>query len=103
METKWTEEAILRSIEGGYERKNGSFSLPMKLNDEFDIWEYDYNAILSDPLFWQALYKEYIPGLPFKISDRHLPQWKSERYRFIDHIAEGKDAESFFESLLAKK
>jgi hypothetical protein len=26
-------------------------------------------------------------------------KWKKEWHRFIDHLAEGKDAESFFESL----
>lgn len=51
------ENIIRKAIEGGYIRKNGSFSLPMKLNDEFDIWEYDHNAIVLDPLFWQTLGK----------------------------------------------
>jgi len=51
------ENIIKKAIEGGYERKNGSFLLPMKLNDEFDVWEYDHNAIVLDPLFWQALGK----------------------------------------------
>lgn len=48
-------EGIRKAIEGGYSRKHGSFSLPVKLNDDFDIWEYDINAICIDPLFWKSL------------------------------------------------
>lgn len=57
------------------------------------IW--DLNACFLDPLFWQSLGKAmgwiYLSDTP--------EHWKKEWHRFIDHLAEGKDAESFFESL----
>ena len=97
------EKAIKKAIEGGYERKNGSFSLPMKLNDEFDIWEYDNNTILLDPLFWQALGKTegwdenetHWQGGDF-VGKQSIFEW----HNFIDHIAQGKEIDEFFNKLL---
>lgn len=45
-------EAIKLAIE-----KGGLKNLPKKINDEFDIWETDGNALVLDPLFWIALGK----------------------------------------------
>jgi hypothetical protein len=56
--------------------------------------------ITSDPLFWQALGKAMGWGEPkdrfaFDADSSHK-DWKSNWHRFIDHLAEGKDVESFF-------
>ncbi|MFZ2152263.1 MAG: hypothetical protein WAV09_04105 [Minisyncoccia bacterium] len=61
--------------------------------------------VLLDPLFWQALGK----GLGWnrmmsaeieyhRIKD--YPEWQWNMHRFIDHLAEGKDIDSFFNDLL---
>ena len=100
------QKAIQKAIEGGYERKNGSFSFPMKLNDEFDIWEYDTNAILLDPLFWQSIFKKtscFHDGSMYRHEakcDIGMFEWQKEWHRFIDHLASGKDIDSFFDNLL---
>jgi hypothetical protein len=61
------------------------------------------NYMLLDPLFWQSLgrargwHKE-----PFAMNGAWLmadSEWKLNWFRFIDHLAEGKDAESFFAAL----
>jgi hypothetical protein len=62
------------------------------------------SEIFMSPLFWQALGKakgwdegkywdEIYPNSPYQWMWQHI--W----HRFIDHLAEGKDAESFFASL----
>lgn len=97
------ERAVKCAIEGGYERKNGSFSLPMKLNDEFDIWEYDTNAIFLDALFWQSLIKGMGRDVWVKEHGKPLQgmlDWQEVWYSFIDALIEGQDAESFFSQLL---
>lgn len=62
--------------------------------------------IFLDPLFWQALgkargwfEKNTFINTFWKGQPRTFPQWQYKWHRFIDHLAEGKDAESFFESL----
>lgn len=65
------------------------------------------SSILLDPLFWRALGKSL--GWE-EIEHTHMvtkknvvtKMWLSYWHRFIDHLAEGKDAESFFEELLTK-
>lgn len=59
-----------------------------------------YNALqmrgqtehLHDPDFWKAL------GAARKWED--VNAWRFHWHRFIDHLAEGKDVESFFASLV---
>lgn len=73
-------------------------------------------VILLDPLFWQALEKGL--GQEDKCEDcieepihkwcasgsheekSHRRVWKYQWHRFIDHLAEGKDIESFFTNLI---
>lgn len=51
-----------------------------------------YERAFLDPSFWQALEKaEVANGRKF----HWLPKW----HYFIDHLAQGKDAESFFATL----
>lgn len=94
------ETAIKKAIEGGYDPVKNPYKR-YKLED----------FILLDPLFWQALGKaegwKYISienGITVRVkrptnyisSEEWLVRWHS----FIDHIARGKDINSFFEDLL---
>lgn len=63
--------------------------------------------IFLDPLFWQAFGKASGWGrwLGTGYYDRdeieiEEPAWKVQWHRLIDHLAEGKDAESFFATLV---
>lgn len=60
--------------------------------------------IFLDPLFWQSLGKALgWNGCNFGDGRETFCSWKlswkEEWHRFIDHLAEGKDAESFFKTL----
>ncbi len=94
------------AIEGGYKlsffegemvAKTGDLVHPVMMYKE-----------LLDPLFWQSLGKalgwdEIRLGKP---EGHAIPwgeeywQWRYEWHCFIDHIAEGKDVDSFFKELL---
>lgn len=61
-----------------------------------------WERFTSDPLFWQSLgkamgWREEYPKAGVRIGT--FIEWKQMWHRFIDHLAEGKDAESFFENL----
>lgn len=69
--------------------------------------DYIQKLITLDPLFWKSLGK----AMGYRTIDKaelpkdsllHLHQdwWLGTWHRFIDHLAEGKDAESFFNELL---
>jgi len=92
--------AIERAVKDAVE--NGGYSvIPWNLikgaPDTFH-----FNAIIFevflDPLFWQALGKArgWAKKQPRQIQKG---EWKWQWHRFIDHLADGKDAESFFASL----
>lgn len=88
------EQAIKKAIKEGWK-------VPEDYEDDVvELATRYWQDTCLDPLFWQALFKEYISGLPFKIQDRTLPQWRQQWHRFIDHLAEGKDAESFFAEIM---
>lgn len=95
-------DAITRAIEGGYRNdivdwhKNlctcdGSVECSAR-----DFYRASvHSKVLLDPLFWQALLRNINGGvLP------HKKIWTSVWKQFIDHLAEGKDAEEFFKDLL---
>ena len=97
------QQAIEKAIEGGY-KGNKEFLLKLP--------EYAKSQIWLDPLFWQSLGKamgwcEYAvcihDGKMNCFEKNHwagyMGEWKWHWHRFIDHLAEGKDAESFFETL----
>lgn len=90
-------EAINKAIEGGW-RKDFQWESVEEM-----LWLKE--KFLLDPLFWQALGK----AMGWKPNDpniSHATQSGMERcsiclwHRFISHLAEGKDAESFFNELL---
>jgi len=90
------QEAIEKAIEGGWE-KDGFVCQGELIGVE--------EIALLDPLFWQALgkamgwetritfYNSFIGG-----KENNDP-WRLEMHRFIDHLAEGKTIESYFETL----
>ena len=64
------------------------------------------HRVLLDPLFWQALGEAMMwngdgpLGTTFEIGNNRGPAWRNAWHRFIDHLAEGKDVDSFFNELL---
>lgn len=107
----YIEQAIKKAIEGGYKAPccNRDIKLAEHLTENL-------NMVFLDPLFWQCLGKamgwdgsgecncdmregihhDQCPANDFK-------NWLYHWHRFIDHLAEGKDAESFFKELFEKK
>lgn len=96
------EQAIKIAIENGYKLKQYGFDC---LDcDKVIITELPFTVTL-DPLFWQALgkglgWKEYPHTNIVSGESKILRRWLEEWHRFIDHLAEGKDIESFFTNLL---
>lgn len=104
------EEVLKLAIEGGYKQ----FNAPRKNYIEID-------RALLDPLFWQALGKSL--GWKKKCSIKYeeggvylekeareyisktvnMDMWQYQMHRFIDHLASGKDADSFFSALISTK
>lgn len=86
------EKTIKRAIEGGY-----SFSLDM--DDENDLI-----FPLLTPEFWKCLGKA--EGWVNSSTRNQIDQleivnrWEVEWHKLIDHLAEGKDINSFFDNLL---
>ena len=79
------------------------------------VWAYEkdgtgagftFNDVVLDPLFWQALGRHEGWGAVIKGSLEqsgmkfHTKKWKAYWHDFTDHIAEGKDIDSFFDSIL---
>ena len=103
------QQAIEKAIEGGY-RPTGDKN---DYRTELVIRAMRKEAILLDPLFWQALGKAMgwlkytrddecsADNLDIKeISNQKWNEtWLYHWHRLIDHLAEGKDIESFFEKL----
>lgn len=89
------EQAIKDAVEkGGYKPKHQA---QFQIGNDYRIQLQD--AVFLDPSFWLALGKargwrqfDYHTDKPRK---GWLPKW----HRFIDHLAEGKDVESFFANL----
>lgn len=86
----------------------------MSIGRENDWKHFAHNllllGILDDPSFWQSLGKTmgwrpvrqmiYSGEYGSEISGiRETQGWLYEWHRFIDHLAEGKTAESFFDQL----
>lgn len=107
------EQAIEKAIEGGF-NDDAIFTEPLVLHRRFGVEtaaKMTRAYIFSLPLFWQSLGKamgwsespQAHRGLYHKDAYGYHqwtePQYIAEMHRFIDHLAEGKDAESFFETL----
>jgi len=97
------EKAIREAFDGGFPHTGCKFDYYH--SDYNDVGWYDEEGyflheraelIFSKPLFWKALGKEKGWEDITKYSQNH---WKKEWHRFIDHLGDGKSAESFFETL----
>jgi hypothetical protein len=102
-------QAIQKAIEGGWHPTY--LTLPHLSKFKSD------KEVLLDPLFWQAFGKAmgwglgghfrdcpalkdgyYSPSIECNCEKRE--NWQYHWHRFIDHLSEGKDAESFFKDLI---
>ena len=96
------QQVIEKAIEGGWQE--GRSPKVVKTRSGFLVqtkgeiigFETSIHSVFLDPLFWQSLGKAM--GW-WGENANGKPQWVNKWHRFIDHLAEGKDAESFFESL----
>jgi hypothetical protein len=66
---------------------------------EDDVMFLRHSEIFLDPSFWQALGKARYYTKDTKEGSIRSKLWLQDWHRFIDHLAEGMDAESFFNSL----
>lgn len=90
------EEAIKRAVMVGYdyvEIKENEFAPLLRMSAN--------NIALLDPLFWQALGRHEGWGKESYFEDQWDEEsWKKQMHSFIDHIAEGKSVDSFFDGIL---
>jgi len=115
------QEACAKAVAEGYHSisLHGVETYYSGANSEFSVWTRTDNhsslvvpmeATFLDPLFWQALGRAL--GWDHAMTTVHAVEngrptivtraghhWLSHWHRFIDDLAEGKTAESFFESL----
>lgn len=96
------QQTIEKAIEGGFNATFGDEMMSKKYGD--------FSRIFLDHLFWQSLGKAMgwdcvdDDDRGYTWMDGHddeeiREKWRNEWHRFIDHLAEGKTAESFFETL----
>ncbi len=115
------QEALNTATEGGY-HLNGSDGMAtdyVGANSEYSVWTRKDNEssfivpveeTFLDPAFWQALGRGL--GWDHEVMTVHAVEngrstivtraghhWLSHWHCFIDHLAEGKTPEAFFESL----
>lgn len=111
------EKAIQKAIEGGWGKETDSHPEFM-LSEAVIQWYSGINStmrhVVLDPLFWQALGKaegwredEVLSRFPESNNSSSMQpkvikpgKWLSMQHALIDHIAEGKDVDSFFNNLL---
>jgi hypothetical protein len=108
----YTEQAIKKAIEGGFDvRWNPAFGAAEEVSKDGNGTILHNQQVFLDPSFWQSLGKTlgWNGRWMVQIFTDHDDQsatvegagrWKYEWHRFIDHLAEGKDVENYFESLL---
>lgn len=98
-------QAITKAVEGGYELKEAKCHHVL-MHDEngcpFGFHYEPWHFYTSDPSFWQALGKE-LGWVDTDVRRIEGKIWRFHWHRFIDHLAEGKDAESFFATLLPQE
>lgn len=103
------EETIQKAIEGGYPKtkKEGTqyFIHYGEKQGNRLVWHCTpIEKILLNPLFWQALGRSMGWKNPTQEEAENYGtrvNWHNHWVAFIDHLAEGKDTESFFKDLLA--
>jgi hypothetical protein len=120
----YTEQAIQKAImDGGYGPSFWRTRHQRDPHTEWKGWEWDEvysenarKTMYLDPFFWQSLGKAlgweglypmlweghelYWRGGNGHQYQAHEEYWMHKWHRFIDHLAEGQDAESYFKQLL---
>lgn len=100
------EQAIKKAIEGGWKPTKyldyGNDKQMLGL--EIFISKHAQSMALLDPLFWQALGKadgwKKLHMIDIRRgSETSQHYWLYQWHRFINHLAEGKDIDSFFNEL----
>jgi hypothetical protein len=105
------QEAIHKAVEGGY-HLHGSDGMDTDddgahracsawtRNDTASTWVAGVQASLLDPHFWRALGLAlgWHEGVDMKCLI-YNQWWRQPWHRFIDHLADGKPPEAFFEHL----
>lgn len=105
------EKAIRRAIEGGM--KEGEKWKFIRANRYWAGWldgngtetNISVDKYLLDPTFWECLAKSLSFGTDCGFVNcpahgEHKKCWMKVWHSFIDHIADGKDIDSFFEQLI---
>lgn len=100
------EKAIKRAIEGGWRDDlvqahadlhcDGNSECVSKDFYNCDVIDNNRKNFLLDPLFWQALGR----AEGWEDNGYEKPDWIYNWHQFIDHIAEGKDIDSYFNNLM---
>jgi hypothetical protein len=107
------EQVIREAVENGYGGTMEGHPLRVERCDAYDAFQAQVwfrrdgvqsmvylKGIFLDPLFWQALGKARGWQAPeSRNRDVLNGEWVDQWHRFIDHLAEGNDAESFFSRL----
>lgn len=99
------DKAIQKSIAGGYKSsefpgyrpRTGTLSYrDYEKGGAYSVEQMKWSDILLDPSFWSSLGKSlgWADGV-----NGIRPDWYTFWHRFIDHLAEGKDIDSYFTSL----
>lgn len=109
------EEAIKKAIEGGWQGLEFMDKVEVEKGLKYPLYGRVWGTskegeghgtqfafLVLDPKFWQALGKAlgWYSEKPLYQINNQPAQWAYYWHCFIDHLAEGKDAESFFQNLL---
>lgn len=95
------QQTIEKAIEGGWNDTSFAFLNPTEEDGyNYRVGKYGYsNEVFLDPLFWQSLGKAMGWNVCDICQDCAGNQALMAHHDFIDHLWEGKDAESFFNQL----
>lgn len=101
------DQAIRDAVEGGYVPKYVTDDFFFTFGKDGSIGQNrrELSGIFLDPAFWQALGKARGWGFDDAFHDQGMleqqygTEWKYRWHRFIDHLSQGKDIESFFASI----
>ena len=104
--------AIEKAIEGGWNKEKFSAEhINLRVvNTETGSIDMPLDCVFLDPEFWRCLGKAmgWTIYAVCMICDKtdcdhtfgYKAKWVKEWHRFIDHLAEGRDTDSFFKELL---
>ena len=104
------QQAIEKAIEGGWKKELYDVQVDSKEGVFFQegLYHFKFPEVFLDPLFWQSLGKSMGWEEVLEVKNyqsisyeywKGRPEWIFRWHLFIDHLAEEKDADSFFESL----